>query len=140
MLKRIVQQAVHQTVNGHRIGELTIIEVEQGRSLFSCSFSVELAMWTHYVARELKPEMLDDIPPHTPATNGTSNNAATVTTAATTTTTTDDEEEDLEFEDQNVKVINTKVPEGQNLDNTDDDSSSNLVDSTSTIPVLAVSG
>lgn len=58
--------------------------------------NVELALWTHYVARELQPDLLDLMPAavegsknsysRTPATNGSGNN--NVTSAATTPTTT----------------------------------------------------
>lgn len=58
--------------------------------------NVELALWTHYVARELQPDLLDSMPAavegsknsysRNPTTNGSGNN--NVTPAATTTTTT----------------------------------------------------
>lgn len=63
--------------------------------------NVELALWTHYVARELQPDLLDNMPAAvegsknsysrnpTTTTNGSGNN--NVTPAATTTTTTAEE-------------------------------------------------
>lgn len=53
-------------------------------------FRVELALWTHYVASELSPEMLSDLPPSTDnhkTSSGTNGVTTTGTTAADTTTT-----------------------------------------------------
>jgi hypothetical protein len=79
-------------------------------------------MWTHYVARELQPDLLEDIPPHA-TTNGSTNTITTTTSTAATTT--DDEEDDHEFDEQNVKVIKTTIPEDQNVESINDIEDSN---------------
>lgn len=50
--------------------------------------NVELALWTHYVARELQPELLDDMPAATEGSkNSYSRNPTAATKTASTTTT-----------------------------------------------------
>ncbi|RZF40725.1 hypothetical protein LSTR_LSTR008674 [Laodelphax striatellus] len=76
---------------------------------------VELALWTHFIASELKPEMLDGIPNGTHQ-NGDSASAASVTAAATDTDSTPTPEQTqpssdgLECSDEsNVDSVTTSI-------------------------------
>lgn len=79
--------------------------------VFSACFSVELAIWTHYVATELKPELLEGLPTGSHlVTTSSSTTITTITTAeappaSTTTTTTGDDDEQPEQDDDKSAVV-----------------------------------
>lgn len=94
--------------------------------------SVELAIWTHYVATELKPELLEGLPTGSHlVTTSSSTTITTITTAeappaSTTTTTTGEDDEQPEQDDEKstaatvVAVVatngNTPTSDESNLD------------------------